>query len=70
MVHVVTADETASACPGCGVLSTSVKGWACSRPRDLPYGEAGVRLVWRKRDIGPGCADHPVRLDGRRCATG
>ena len=49
VVHVVTADETASACPGCGVLSTAVKGSACSRPRDVPYAEAGVHLVWHKR---------------------
>lgn len=49
VVHVVTADETASACPSCGVLSRSVKGSACSRPRDIPYAEAGVRLVWHKR---------------------
>ena len=49
VVHVVTADETASACPSCGVLSTSAKGPACSQPRDIPYAEAGVRLVWHKR---------------------
>lgn len=49
VVHVVTADETASACPSCGVLSTSAKGSACSRPRDIPYAEAGLRLVWHKR---------------------
>ena len=49
VVHVVTADEIASACPGCGVLSASAKGSACSRPRDVPYAEAGVRLVWHKR---------------------
>ena len=26
VVHVVTADETASACPSCGVLSGTLKG--------------------------------------------
>jgi len=26
VVHVVTADECASACPGCGVFSVSVQG--------------------------------------------
>jgi len=49
VVHVVTADETASACPGCGVLSVSLKGRACTRPRDIPYGTRGLRLVWHKR---------------------
>ena len=26
VVHAVTADQTAAACPSCGVFSTSVKG--------------------------------------------
>jgi transposase len=49
VVHVVTADETASACPGCGVLSVTLKGRACSRPRDIPYGTTRLRLIWHKR---------------------
>jgi transposase len=49
VVHVVTADEAASACPACGVVSTSVKGRVVTRPRDLPYGEEPVELVWFKR---------------------
>ena len=49
VVHVVTADEGASACPACGVVSTSVKGHAVTRPRDLPYGEIPVQVVWLKR---------------------
>ena len=49
IVHLVTADQTAAACPTCGVVSTSVKGHAVTRPRDVPYGEAPVELVWRKR---------------------
>jgi transposase len=49
VAHLVTADETAAACPACGVVSTSVKGHAVTRPRDIPYGEAPVHLVWRKR---------------------
>lgn len=48
-VHVGTADESASACPACGVPSTSVKGHATTRPKDLPYGQAPVALVWHKR---------------------
>jgi transposase len=49
VVRVVTANEGAAACPACGVVSTSVKGHAVTRPRDLPYGEARVELVWSKR---------------------
>ena len=49
MMHVVTADELAAACPSCGVLSTAGTGWVQTRPRDIPYGTAGLRLVWRKR---------------------
>ena len=49
VVHVVTAEETAAACPACGVFSTSVKGNVTTRPKDLPYGPAPVGLVWHKR---------------------
>ena len=48
-VHVLTDDESAAACPSCGVFSSSVKGHAVTRPRDVPYGEAPVRLLWHKR---------------------
>ena len=37
VVHVVTADETAPACPRCEVLSVSLTGSALYRPRDIPY---------------------------------
>jgi len=49
VVHVATADESASACPSCGVFSTSIKGRATTHPRDVPYGEAPIALVWHKR---------------------
>ncbi len=49
VAHLLTADEDAAACPSCGVVSTSVKGHAVTHPRDVPYGQAPVRLVWRKR---------------------
>ena len=49
VVHVRTEDETAAACPSCGVFSTSVKQHRSTAPRDLPYGEHGLRLVWHKR---------------------
>ena len=48
-VHLVTTDDTAAACPSCGVISTSVKGSAITHPRDVPYGADPVRLVWHKR---------------------
>ncbi|EWT08000.1 hypothetical protein N864_11785, partial [Intrasporangium chromatireducens Q5-1] len=47
-VHLVTADETAAACPTCGVISTARKGSATTHPRDVPYGPDAVRLVWHK----------------------
>ena len=49
VVHLVTADETASACPSCGVLSVSLKALVCTRPRDIPYGTRVLRLIWHKR---------------------
>lgn len=49
VVHVVTADESASACPSCGVFSTSTKERRCTQPRDIPYGDKPVRLIWHKR---------------------
>jgi transposase len=49
VVHVETADESTAGCPGCGVVSTSVKGLVTTAPRDLPYGEVGISVVWHKR---------------------
>jgi transposase len=49
VVHVVTADLGASACPSCGELSTSTKGQVTTAPRDIPYGPTPVALVWHKR---------------------
>jgi transposase len=48
-VHVLTADPGAAGCPSCGEISTSPKQWVSTRPRDLPYGEAAIAVVWRKR---------------------
>ena len=48
-VHVSTADPCAAGCPSCGEISTSPKQWVSTRPRDLPYGEAAIAVVWRKR---------------------
>jgi transposase len=49
VAHVVTADQTASACPSCGVFSVSLKALVSTRPRDIPYGTTRVRLFWHKR---------------------
>src|SRR6266511_4449410 len=49
VVYVVTADETAAACPTCGVFAFRVKEYVSTSPRDLPWGRSGLRLVWRKR---------------------
>ena len=48
-VHLTTADDSARACPACGVFATRVKGAAFTRPRDLPYGERGLEFLWHKR---------------------
>jgi transposase len=48
VVHVVTAEETAAACPSCGVFSTSVKGRVSTSPRDIPYGLDRIMVQWNK----------------------
>jgi transposase len=48
VVHVVTDEETAAACPACGVLSTSVRQRRITRPRDVPYGEEPLVVRWHK----------------------
>jgi len=49
VVDVVTDDASAAACPSCGVFSTSVKELRRTGPRDIPYGNNAIRLVWHKR---------------------
>jgi hypothetical protein len=49
LVHVRTAELTAAGCPVCGVISTSVKQYRTTRPRDLPYGEEPLAVRWHKR---------------------
>ncbi|MFD0501782.1 transposase family protein [Streptomyces chiangmaiensis] len=39
-VYVVTSDDSARACPSCGVVATRLKGYRTSRPRHLPCGDA------------------------------
>lgn len=48
LVHVATAEESAAACPSCGVFSTSVKGRVTTSPRDIPYGEDRIVVRWTK----------------------
>jgi transposase len=49
VVEVVTADPGAVCCPDCGTPSSSVKQNLVTRPKDLPFGEAALQVVWRKR---------------------
>jgi transposase len=51
VVHVVTVDESAAACPVCGVFSTSVKQRRTTRPKDLGYGEEPLAVRWYKRQF-------------------
>jgi hypothetical protein len=52
VVHLVTDDEAAAACPACGVLSTSVRQRRTTRPRDLPYGQEPLVVRWHKVQYG------------------
>src|SRR4051794_19107350 len=48
-VHVVTDDETATACPACGVFATRVKERVVTAPRDLCMGGEPISVRWHKR---------------------
>ena len=48
VVHVVTDEPSAAACPGCGVVSTSVKEHVTTSPRDIPYGADRIMVRWSK----------------------
>jgi len=59
VVHVLTDDESAAACPACGVFSSSVRQRRTTRPRDLPYGEQPLVVRWHKVQFAcrqSGCA--------------
>jgi transposase len=50
VVHLVTADADAARCRSCQVASsTSPKERVVTRPRDLPHGGRGIKLLWHKR---------------------
>ncbi|WP_443053593.1 transposase family protein [Streptomyces sp. NBC_00285] len=46
---LAAADASAGDCPACGVFASQVKGSATTRPRDIPYGERVLELLWQKR---------------------
>jgi transposase len=48
VVHVVTDEETAAACPSCGVLSASRKDRVSTSPKDIPYGQDRIIVRWNK----------------------
>ena len=47
-VYVVTSEDSARACPACGVFATRLKGYRTTRPRHLPCGGRPVSIRWRK----------------------
>jgi transposase len=47
-VYVVTAEDSARACPSCGVFATRLKDYRTTRPRHLPCGGRPVSIRWRK----------------------
>ena len=49
IVHVVTDDPAAAACPDCGVVSTSVKDNPTTTPKDIPYGPDRIIVSWAKK---------------------
>jgi transposase len=48
VVDVVTNEPTAAACPSCGVVSTSVKDYVVTSPKDIPYCEERIVVRWNK----------------------
>lgn len=49
ILALVTCDEQARRCPGCGVRSESPHSWRVTRPRDLPVAGPRTELRWNKR---------------------
>ena len=52
VVHVVTDDVGASACPDCGVFSTKVRQRRTTNPKDIGYGEEPLTVTWHKTQYG------------------
>ncbi|MEY9968117.1 transposase [Streptacidiphilus sp. MAP12-16] len=49
MLALVTTDEQARCCPGCGVRSERPHSWVTTRPRDLPVAGRRTERTWNKR---------------------
>lgn len=59
LLSLVTADEGARCCPGCGVRSAHPHSWVRTRPRDLPIAARRTALTWTRRRWrcgNPACA--------------
>jgi len=71
VVHVETAEGGSTAgCPGCGVVSVSVKENVITRFVDLPYGETPLAVAWHKtrwRCREPTCARCRSPRPSTRC---
>ncbi|MGZ6770010.1 MAG: ISL3 family transposase [Mycobacteriaceae bacterium] len=52
VVEVVADEDTAAACPSCGVFSTSVKARVSTTPKDIPYGQGRLLVRWNKTRWG------------------
>jgi transposase len=48
VVHVVTTDSCARACPACGVFASTRKQRVITRPRHLPCGGRRLEIRWHK----------------------
>ena len=49
LVHLRTVASGAAGCPQCGVISTSVRQYRTTMPRDLSCGEERLAVRWHKR---------------------
>lgn len=49
MIALVTRDDQAQCCPGCGARSENPHGWVRTRPRDLAVAGRPTALTWTKR---------------------
>lgn len=47
-VYVVTSEDSARACPSCGVFATRLKDYRTTAPRHLSCGGRPVDIRWRK----------------------
>ena len=62
VVDVVTDDETAAACPTCGVFSSARKGVVVTRPKDLPYGRVAAAGALAQEQVAVPGASLPAAV--------